>query len=33
IDLYDLNYEFYSSQPDDEAQTNRVLTVMFAEEY
>ena len=33
IDLYDLNYEFYSSQPDDEAQTNRVLTIMFAEEY
>lgn len=33
IDLYDLNYEFYSSQPDDEALTNRVLTIMFAEEY
>lgn len=33
IDLYDLNYEFYSPQPDDETQTNRVLTVMFAEEY
>ena len=33
IDLYDLNYEFYSPQPDDEAQTNRVLTIMFAEEY
>lgn len=33
IDLYDLNYEFYSPQPDDEIQTNRVLTIMFAEEY
>lgn len=33
IDLYDLNYEFYSPQLDDETQTNRVLTVMFAEEY
>lgn len=33
IDLYDLNYEFYSPQPDDENQTNRVLTIMFAEEY
>lgn len=33
IDLYDLNYEFYSPQPDDETQTNRVLTIMFAEEY
>lgn len=33
IDLYDLNYEFYSLQPDDETQTNRVLTIMFAEEY
>ena len=29
IDLYD----FYSPQPDDETQTNRVLTIMFAEEY
>ena len=33
IDLYDLNYEFYSPQQDDETQTNRVLTIMFAEEY
>ncbi len=33
IDLYDLNYEFYSPQPDDKTQTNRVLTIMFAEEY
>lgn len=33
IDLYDLNYEFYSPQPDDENQTNRTLTIMFAEEY
>lgn len=33
IDLYDLNYEFYSPQPDDETQTNRVLMIMFAEEY
>lgn len=33
IDLYDLNYEFYSPQPDDETQTNRVLTIMLAEEY
>lgn len=33
IDLYDLNYEFYSPQPDDETVTNRVLTIMFAEEY
>lgn len=33
IDLYDLNYEFYSPQPDDETQTNRVITIMFAEEY
>lgn len=33
IDLYDLNYEFYSPQPDDEIQTNRVLTIMLAEEY
>ena len=33
IDLYDVNYEFYSPQPDDETQTNRALTIMFAEEY
>lgn len=33
IDLYDINYEFYSPQPDEETQTNRVLTIMFAEEY
>ena len=33
IDMYDLNYEFYSPQPDDETQTNRVLTIMFADEY
>lgn len=33
IDLYDLNYEFYSPKPDDEVQTNRVLTILLAEEY
>ena len=33
FDMYDLNYEFYSPQPDDETQTNRVLTIMFADEY
>ena len=33
IDLYDLSYEFYSPQPDEETVTNRVLTIMFAEEY
>ena len=33
IDLYDINYEFYSPQPDDTTQTNRVLTIMLAEEY
>ena len=33
IDLYDLNYEFYSPQPDDKTLTNRVLTIMLAEEY
>lgn len=33
IDLYDVNFEFYSPQPDDETVTNRVLTILFANEY
>ena len=33
IDMYDFNFEFNSPQPDDETQTNRVLTIMFADEY
>ena len=33
IDLYDINDEFYSPQPDDPTQTNRVMTVLLAEEY
>ena len=33
IDLYDRNYRFYSPDPTDPAQTNRVLTILLAEEY
>lgn len=33
IDLYDINDEFYSPQPDDPTQTNRVMTILLAEEY
>jgi hypothetical protein len=33
IDLYDRNYEFYSPDPTDPAKTNRVLTILLAEEY
>ena len=33
IDMYDLNYEYYSPNPELEEVTNRVLTVMFASEY
>ena len=33
IDLYDINDEFYSPQPDDPTQTNRVMTILLADEY
>jgi hypothetical protein len=33
IDLYDRGYKFYSPDPIDPAQTNRVLTILLAEEY
>ena len=33
IDYYDKNYEFASENPADVTKTNRVLTVMLAEEY
>ena len=33
IDLYDINDEFYSPQPDDPTQTNRVMTILLSEEY
>jgi hypothetical protein len=33
IDLYDRNYKFYSPDPTDAAKTNRVLTILLAEEY
>jgi hypothetical protein len=33
IDLYDRDYKFYSPDPIDPAKTNRVLTILLAEEY
>ena len=33
IDCYDLNREFYSPDPTDPSRTNRVLTILLAEEY
>jgi Protein of unknown function (DUF3768) len=33
IDLYDRGYKFYSPDPTDPARTNRVLTILLAEEY
>jgi Protein of unknown function (DUF3768) len=33
IDYYDKNLEFHSSDPADEALTERVMTVMLAQEY
>ena len=33
IDYYDKNYEFASENPADVTKTNRVLTVMLADEY
>ena len=33
IDLYDRQYRFYSPDPTDPAKTNRVLTILLAEEY
>ena len=33
IDLYDRDYEFYFPDPTDPAKTNRVLTILLAEEY
>ena len=33
IDLYDPAYKFYSPDPTDPSKTNRVLTILLAEEY
>ena len=33
IDLYDRDYRWYSPAPTDPAKTNRVLTILLAEEY
>jgi hypothetical protein len=33
IDLYDRDYQWYSPAPTDAAKTNRVLTILLAEEY
>jgi len=33
IDLYDRDYKFYSPDPTYPAKTNRVLTILLAEEY
>ena len=33
IDYYDLNYEFMSENPANPTITNRVMTIMLAEEY